>query len=269
MHPVLEHILARKGKSVPVNDGRKIALVLFGGIMSGVRGCGATIALHELGLDRAFDEVHTYSGGFPNASYFLANQARVSASVYYEELCKRKFINFFRLWKIADIDFLIRTFQTGNKQLDVQSILQNPTKLFVTMLNSDSRRWERLEVHEVHENEYFNALRASISMPYIGQGPIRVHGSRYEDVGMSDDFVNYFLTQILDSDLTDILIVYCRADQREKDIPPSSRVCEIVPPKEWNMSKYTSDAKQVRAAAQQMGDLVKDFFGVNEPIKLI
>ncbi len=269
MHPVLEHILARKGKSVPVDDGRKIALVLFGGIMTGVRGCGATIALHELGLDAVFDEVHTYSGGFPNASYFLANQARVSASVYYEELCKRKFINFFRLWKIADIDFLIRTFQGGEKKLDVQTILRNSTKLFVTMLNSNTKRWDQVEVHSMNEQEYFTLLRAAVSMPYIGSGPTRVGNKLYEDVGISREFVNYFLTQILDSDLTDILIIYCRADQREKNIPTTNRVCEIIPAKEWNMSKYTSNTRQVRNAALQMGNFVKSAFGSNESIQLL
>ena len=96
-----------------------------------------------------------------------------------------------------------------------------------------------------------------------------VNGKQYEDVGMSDDFVNYFLSDILNSPLTDILIVYCRNDQREKAIAPTDRIFEIIPPEEWNMSKYTCDTKQVRNATLQMGALVKRIFGNNESIQLL
>ena len=53
MHSVIEHILARKDKAVPVNDGRKIALVLYGGLMTGVCGAGALQAFKEMGLGKA------------------------------------------------------------------------------------------------------------------------------------------------------------------------------------------------------------------------
>ena len=57
-HPVIKHLLARKNKKVPVKDGRKIVLVLCGGAMAGIRGAGFLIALKELGLDNAFDEIY-------------------------------------------------------------------------------------------------------------------------------------------------------------------------------------------------------------------
>ncbi len=53
MHSVIRALSNRRGKCVPVNDGRKISLVLCGGLMTGVRSAGAMIALEELGLGRA------------------------------------------------------------------------------------------------------------------------------------------------------------------------------------------------------------------------
>jgi len=92
MHPVLQHILARRGQSVPVNDGRKITLVLYGGGMSGVAGAGAMIALQDLGFAHAFDAIYTYSAGFPNASYLLGDETRLGTSIYYEDLSRGQFI---------------------------------------------------------------------------------------------------------------------------------------------------------------------------------
>ena len=57
MHPVIENIYNRRNKKVPVKDGRKIVMLLYGGVMSGMRGSGALISLHQLGLAHAFDEI--------------------------------------------------------------------------------------------------------------------------------------------------------------------------------------------------------------------
>src|SRR4051812_20785555 len=87
MHPVIAHLLERKGKAAPFNDGRSIALVHFGGIMTGVRGAGALVALDELGLTHAFDDIYATSAGFPNACFFLTNNIHMASKIYSENLC--------------------------------------------------------------------------------------------------------------------------------------------------------------------------------------
>jgi len=128
MQPVIEHLLARKNKQVPVEDGRKIALVLFGGIMVGVRGMGALVALEELGLAHSFDYIYTMSSGFINASYFLSGQMTLGAAAYYQELSGKKFLNLLRFWNIADINYLMGVIKT-KKPLNVDAVLSSKTKL--------------------------------------------------------------------------------------------------------------------------------------------
>jgi len=95
MHPVIQHILQRKGVKVPVNDGRKITLVLFGGLMSSVRGASAMVVFQDLGLSYSFDSIYTVSAGFPNASYMLSGDTRLGTSIYYDDLSGSRFFNFF------------------------------------------------------------------------------------------------------------------------------------------------------------------------------
>lgn len=107
-HSVIKNILARKNFSVPINDGKKICLVLFGGIMISVRGAGALTELEKLGLAHTFDEIYSMSSGFLNASYFLADQMSLGTRAYYENFSGLKFLNPFRFWKLANIDYLMK-----------------------------------------------------------------------------------------------------------------------------------------------------------------
>src|SRR5580693_5441808 len=108
MHPVFDHIRARRGATRDAtgsfNDGRKIALVLYGGIMLGVRGAGALRAFEETGLGNAFDEIYTMSSGFLNGLYFLSGQIADGLAVYSDEFSGKRFLNPRRFWKVADTD---------------------------------------------------------------------------------------------------------------------------------------------------------------------
>src|SRR3989344_6231968 len=132
MHPVIEHLNNRRNKAVPINDGRKIALVSFGGTMTGINGAGAMIALEELGLSYAFDEIYAISAGFCNVSCLLSKQTNMGTSIYYEDLCSKTFFNLFRFWNVVNIDFLIHVLN-NIKKLDVKKILNSKTRLFVKL----------------------------------------------------------------------------------------------------------------------------------------
>lgn len=266
MHPVLEHILARKGKSVPVNDGRKIALVLFGGIMTGVRGTGACIALQELELQNCFDYLYCFSAGFPNAAYFLAGQSRLSSTVYSDDLAGTKFINFAKPWKIADVDYLIDRFRTGEKRLNLEKTFEHPTQIVAGVREAKTSEIRYIFANTLSQDQYFDLLRAAISMPYLHPGITKINGTAYKDIGI--DTRNQRLKGVLDSDATDILIIYNYADQNKNTVTNNNRIFEITPPHEWDMSRFETRTAVLKSAAQQMGDLVKNLFGVNEPIKL-
>src|SRR3989344_3659703 len=158
MHPVIQNLLNRAGKTVPIKDGRKIALVLFSGLMKGVRGAGAMIALEDLGLTNAFDEIYTFSCGFPNASYLLSKNIHLGSTIWHEEMSGNKFINFLKFWKIADIKKIIKVMQT-KKPLNLKNIFQSRTKIYARLSNLTMRIDEYLEIHDAGKKNYFKLMK--------------------------------------------------------------------------------------------------------------
>jgi predicted patatin/cPLA2 family phospholipase len=272
LHPVIEHLLARKNKKVPVQDGRKIALVLFGGAMAGIRGAGALLALHELGLANAFDEIYTSSAGFCNASYLLSGNPREGISIYYENLCGNQFINYFKPWRMVNIDHMIHCTQ-NLKPLNVKNILASKTKLYARVENVSKNKEGFLEAHKFPNKKYFELMRAATVIPYLSPGTIKIGHYKYKDIITDDGWVN-LLFDVLSSDITDVLIIYNTKRQyghiHKKAVTSlnSDRVYEILPEASWKLSKLETDAKVIKKAAVPMGNLTKNIFGSQKPVSL-
>lgn len=267
MHKVIKNILARKNQQAPFSDGRKIALVIYGGTMSAIRTGGALIALEEMGVSHIFDSIYTVSSGFPTGSYFLTNQSKVLVSALHNELASAEFLNFFRLWKILDTDYLIDLMK-NKKKLDVKKMLNNPTKLYAGLFDPKKNQVEYLEIHDYAEEEYFDLLRASISVPYLCPGDAHVRGVLYEDMPFKQTYHLNHLQKAMDSGATDILVFYNYYDQRKFEGKLPSHVYEIRPPVEWQLSRFETRPEILKNAALQMGKYTKQIFGQNGEIKL-
>lgn len=259
MHPVLEHIFARRGKKVPIDDGRRIALVLFGGNMSSVRGAGAMIALEELGLRHAFDDIFTISAGFANASYLLAGSARLGASIYYEDLIGRQFINIFRPWKVVDIDLLIEVMRV-RKPLQVDRILTARTRLHTALYNLDLRTEEYLEVHQYGANEYFKIMKASTSLAFLNPGSVQIGRYRYMDRAyLFRSSLPRHIEYAIRSGATDILVMYNRDTQRIRSFT-SHKLFEIFSPRKGHMNRFETNPERLKHEYAQMQTLVLEVF---------
>lgn len=252
MDKVVDNILKRKNNS---HTEGKIALVLYGGIMSGVVGTGATTALEELGLTDCFDYVFTYSAGFPNASYFLANQSLLSSSVYIHDLSGSKFINFLRPWKTADINYLIHILKDV-KALNVNKIFQKKTKILLRIKNTSSQSLELLEVTNTFEDNYFDLINAAVKMPFLSPGSVHIGDGAYKDSpklekGFIDEINKY-------PDITDVLIIYNRPDQKISINLPGKNYLEIIP-------GFTTGGLETKSLILEKGfsdmrSLVKSYF---------
>lgn len=271
MHTVVRHLLARKNKRVPIRDKRKIALVLPGGLMTGVRGAGALVAFSELGLDDAFDAIYVISAGLPNASYFLSKQPRLGTSIYYEDLVAKEFINIFRPWKIVNIDYSTNIFKKI-KPLNIGQVLSHPTKLHVRLIDKKSKKVTYLKARDVPGNEFMGLIRAATSIPYFHPGSTKIQKNHYKDPGFRKNQLLEHIQYVLDSDATDIVIVYNHLGQRrsvKKALKlPKDRVLEIAPNPKWFLSRFEKDKEKLRKEALQTGRLVKKIFGKNSGIKL-
>lgn len=272
LHPVIRHLLARKNKKVPVKDKRKIALVLFGGAMAGIRGAGSMIALKQLGLTHAFDEIYTSSAGFCNASYLLSGNPEEGTSIYYENLCGSQFINYFKPWRVVNIDHMINCVKSL-KPLEIKSILASKTKLFARVENVSKGQEGFLEAHKFPNSAYFKLMRASTVIPYLSPGTVKIGHYEYKDIITDDGWVNLLL-DALNSDLTDVLIIYNTQDQykhvhkKVAKFLKSDRIDEIFPKSTWILSKLETNSQTLKRAAIQMGNTVKRTFGNKNKISL-
>lgn len=280
LHPVLQHLLERRDKLAPVNDGRKITLVLFGGIMVGVRGAGALVALEELGLTGAFDDIYTMSSGFANTSYFLAGQAKICAAAYYQEFSGRKFLNLLRPWRLADLDYLIEVAEKV-KPVDLKKLFASHTRFYTMVTKLDDLvKGLFLEVHKFNPADYFKLLRACSSLPFLAEGSVDINGTRYRDVyynGALKDFMDH----VLSSDATDIVVVYNYDWQRfyTHGVIPNldkTRVYEFCPRffagrREWlqKLTRFERRGGVLKRQCQEFGNEVKKELGYDEPITLL
>lgn len=267
MHPVVKNLLSRRDKKVPVGDGRKIALVLFGGLMTCVRGAGAMIALGDMGFVHAFDEIFSVSAGFANASWPLGGESRLGTSIYYEDLSGRKFINFWKPWKVADINWAIYVAEQ-KKSPDVEKIWQAGTKLYTRLYNEDEKKTEYLEIHSFDQSKYFDILKASILMQYLTPGAVPIGAHRYMDGGLTNRDLEEHAEHALSSDATDILFIFNRRDQRRKTLPPLERVFEIMPPHDSHLGYLETRTDVLKRSCVEMGTLVKETFGEGGSIDL-
>ncbi len=279
-HPILQRLLRRQAKSVPVEDGRKIVLVLFGGIMVGVRGAGALVALEELGLSGAFDEIYTMSAGFANTSYFLAGQAKTCAAAYYHEFSGRKFLNLLRPWEMANLDYLDEVVRKI-RPIDLEKLFASRTKFYtmVTKLD-DLDRGMFLDVHNFNPDDYFKLLRACSSLPIVAKGSVEINGARYRDV-LYNNALKDFVNHVLSSDATDIIMIYNYDWQRfytHTALPDfdKNRIYEFCPhffagKGEWlqKLTRFETRGEVLKRHCQEFGDEVKRTFGYNKSIRLL
>lgn len=265
LHPVIQHISERAHKAVPVRDGRKIGLVLYGGVMGGIRGAGAMIALENLGFAHAFDCVYTNSAGFAYASYLLTGATQLGTSIYYEDLAGWRFINPFRLWKVVDIDFLISVMQKS-KRLAVENILLSPTKVFVALQNTTTTEVEYLEVHNEHADKYLDLMRAATSIPFLHPGSVSLHGKAYMDIPMYKSVPH--ISRAFEDGCTDVLVIANYSSQVTQSWSHDVRIFGIQPDSTWKLSRLESNTQVLRNACVQMGYHVCKIFGIEENINL-
>lgn len=271
MHSAAAHLLARANRKPPFRDGRRIVLVLPGGIMTRIRGVGALIALDDLGLRFAFDEIHAFSAGVPTAIGFMSGHGRVGASIYWEELAGRKFINYLRAWKIVDIDYLMNIVTNSPKKIDVKAILANPTKLYVRLFDTKRKQVVYIEAHKVPENELLGLMRAAISLPYFHPGSTRIGSGYYSDLSPGEDHLSDHVRRVLANNPTDVVILYNNLRQYEnlhKAMSLPDKVLEIVPKTTFELTRFTTNSEKLKDAALEMGQHVLETFGVKGAIDL-
>ncbi len=106
---------ALRRKAAGASDVPPLGLVVQGGGMRGVYSLAVLAAFEEMGWTRCFDHIAGASAGAMNGVHFITGQARYGVETYIDYLSNRKFIDFFRLGKLMDLDYMAK--QRGRESL--------------------------------------------------------------------------------------------------------------------------------------------------------
>ncbi len=204
-NPVIREIqrrltMIRRGQDFS-DLGTKLGLVVEGGGMRRVTSGGSLIAMEQLGLTSAFDEVYGESAGAINACYFLASQAAFGGRIYIEDLTSLSFFNPVRVNKILNMDFLIDHVMTRVKPLAVDKVMKSRSKLFVSITNVDEGTARVVDVME-EKPSLLRLLKATAAVVPLYNKSVMLDGIPYADGGITDpipviDAVNNGCTHIL------------------------------------------------------------------------
>ncbi len=190
-NPVVEIIRNRVlSDSVPGDraDHAKVGLCIEGGAMRGVVSAGMISAIEQLGLLPAFDVVVGCSAGAANGAYLVAGDGTFGASIYYEDINDRRFIDTRRAAlgrPVVDLGFLVDHVMTRQKRLDAYAVIRSPIPLVTVASNVDTGESEPLQDY-ADRDDLLGCIRASSTMPILAGAPCLHRGRRFWDGSLTE-----------------------------------------------------------------------------------
>lgn len=159
-------------------------LIQGGGLMRGVYGAGAALALEEKGYTSAFTSMVGISSGAPIIAHFAAGTMKEGLAVLTEDCSDKKFINTWRFWNQVDtIHFMNVVRHDERKKVDVKKVFNNPAKLYFAVAEY-ATALPRLLL-PTNEDYFFKAMHASINMQNVSWYKVIIDGKHYTDGGFS------------------------------------------------------------------------------------
>jgi predicted patatin/cPLA2 family phospholipase len=202
---ILERIAVKSAPQAR-DDGYHLALVVEGGGMRGVVAGGMVSGLEERGLGHCFDSIHGASAGACAGAYFLADQARLGTSIYYEDINNSEFISFEHIVSLKPImstAFLVDHVMRLVKSLDVAKIIAQPGRLSIVSTDVESAQPVTFNRFD-NADDFFRILKASITIPIIAGRWVIVGDRKLVDGGMTQQIA---LRSAIESGATHILVL--------------------------------------------------------------
>ena len=169
------------------NDKKKLGLVIEGGAIRGVCSAGGVVALEQLGLSEAFDEIYATSGATMNAAYMMAEQTLLGISVYFDNCIKNDFVNLLRFWKMVDVGYIYDRVAVKEKPLNVEKVKNSPSNLFVSVIEKKSANPMQISTKKT-ETPLLQLFKASSAMPVLYNRVVDVDGFKCVDGVLESPF---------------------------------------------------------------------------------
>jgi predicted patatin/cPLA2 family phospholipase len=155
--------------------------------MRGVVSAGMAAGLEYLGFLPAFDVVFGTSAGAINGAYFLAGQAAIGTTIYYESINNSQFISRLRSIHgdpLVSLDFLFDQIVAREKPLAWRRVVNSPIEL--VPVGTSSRSGEAVLLRGARSREgLFTRLKASARIPILSGPPVHVAGEDCFDGGLA------------------------------------------------------------------------------------
>jgi predicted patatin/cPLA2 family phospholipase len=167
-------------------DPYRVALAVEGGGMRGVVHGAMMVALGDLGLTAAFDDVYALSAGALNSAYFVAGGGWEALSTYYDHLVGPEFLDPRRALRgepVMSLDFVIDEVMGRRNPLDLQAVLDAGPRLRVTVSSVNDIR-PRTIADFGSVDELRAILRATACLPLVGGAPVPYQGDLLLDGGV-------------------------------------------------------------------------------------
>lgn len=159
-------------------------LIQGGGLMRGIYGVGAAIALEELGYTKAFSKLIGISSGAPTVAHFAAGSARQGARVAIEECTSRAFVNVWRFWNQVDTKHFMQVMRTHpTKRIDTQKVFNNPAQVGFGVARYETAA--PVIMYPKTDEELFLMMHASINMQNVSSYKVFIDGVQYADGGFT------------------------------------------------------------------------------------
>lgn len=198
---VLKRDLLRQGD--PAHEHIRTGILVDGGSMRGVYTGGVVTALHQFGMTEVFDYAVGISAGAAGCAYFLAGQAEMGTSIYYEDLIDKRFINLKRVRKILDLDYLFHVIRSV-KPLDLDRVRKSRTHLLIGVTNAETGLCTYLDARDP-DLDLMAAFQASAALPIVYNRAIQINGVPYTDGASGCGLpVNYLVNEL---GCTDSLVI--------------------------------------------------------------
>lgn len=177
------HTLARKAagdRNVP-----PVGLVVQGGGMRGVYSLAVLAAFEEMGWTRCFDHVAGASAGAMNGAHFITGQAQYGVETYIDYLSNRKFIDFFRLRKVVDLDYMIDYLVRHVRPFNLPALREASTELHIALAAAEDASVHYVTNRSVNV-DLWEAFRATGALPILYNRFVKVGDGLYLDGSLSD-----------------------------------------------------------------------------------
>lgn len=208
-------------RSMPPDDGYRIALAVEGGGMRGCVTAGMVTAIHHLGLEDTIDVVYGSSAGTVIGAYFITRQLPwYGPEVYYDMLTSAgtAFINTKRFLRalglglldprlikdvifrrnhgkpVLDLSYLLRTTMQENKPLDWETFERmqkvQPLKIMASGLKSEKAIIMDMERGSFRNiKEMASCMQASCLLPGVAGPVMNMKTNRIEDGSIQTEMI--------------------------------------------------------------------------------